>query len=194
MSLRPERAVSVTSSPVGDIADSEGTGTATLDAHRTDRIGQPKADRVARRSAPNPQVEPDATEGMAVTTDFKADIYKQLAEIRNQNERLIQMMAEQNAEITTLKGTVVDLQESLRLKDRKTLTAPEAARYAGVKPTTVRRWLESGRLKGTKRGEQQQSHWIVRRHDLDRFLERVNNTPASAGQSIATSSPSDAAN
>ena len=105
---------------------------------------------------------------------------------RNQNERLLQMMTEQHAlvaachtEIAALKETVAGLAESLRLKDRRTLSVAEAARYAGVEPATIRRWLFDGKLKGVKRGGQQQSHWTVRRRDLDILLERnVNQTSA----------------
>ncbi len=72
---------------------------------------------------------------------------------------------------------VSELTESLRLKDRKTLSVFEAAHHAGVKAATVRKWLNNGKLKGAKTGSNQQSHWRISIRDLDRFLERVNNTP-----------------
>lgn len=72
---------------------------------------------------------------------------------------------------------VADLTESLRLKDRRALTVPEAARHAGVKPATVRKWLNTGKLKGIKKDGARQSRWRVGVRDLDHFLERVNNNP-----------------
>ena len=65
----------------------------------------------------------------------------------------------------------------MRLKDRKTLSIPKAARRAGVEPATVLKWLESGKLKGTKSGTRKQSRWRIAVRAFDILLERnVNQT------------------
>jgi len=144
---------------------------------------------------------------MTAVTDFMDEVYREVRELRSQNDQVHRMLTEEraraafrNAELATLKNTVVTeaarsafrnsavatLQDSLnafaetaRLKDRKTLTVPEAAKYADVEPATIRRWLSDGKLKGVKRGDQKQSQWIVRRRDLDILLERnVNQSSA----------------
>lgn len=82
-----------------------------------------------------------------------------------------------NSAHSDISSAVADLTESLRLKDRRTISVPEAARRAGVKDATVRKWLDSGKLKGTKNGGSRQSRWRINVRDLDRFLERINNAP-----------------
>ena len=82
-----------------------------------------------------------------------------------------------NTTIATLQSDVGELAETMRLKDRKRLTVAEAARRADVEPATVRKWLESGELKGTKTGNKKQSQWRIGARDLERFLDRnVNQT------------------
>jgi excisionase family DNA binding protein len=57
------------------------------------------------------------------------------------------------------------------------LTADQVAQVAGVRHTTVCRWLATGRLKGQK----VENAWRIRRRDVERFLAR---------RSLGTPSPS----
>lgn len=82
-----------------------------------------------------------------------------------------------NASIAKIGDALEGVEISLAARQRKTLSVPEAARYANVKQATVRRWLADGQLKGTKVGGVKQSRWRIRRHDLDAFLERATNSP-----------------
>jgi len=148
---------------------------------------------------------------MTVTTDLVAEMYKEVCEMREmlaeeraraafRNTEIAELKgvvfaeagrsAFRNTEIAALKNTVLDLGESMRLKDRKTLSVAEAARRADVKPATVRKWLESGELKGTKTGARKQSRWRIAVRDLNRFLERNNNTSEQAAQSVSVAAPS----
>ena len=109
----------------------------------------------------------DAASGIIAAMDNR------LAELANritgQYERLSRQVAAQTE-------TVAGLAEGLRLKDRRSLTLPEAARHAGKEPATIRRWLAAGKLRGTKDGDRKQSRWRIAVRDLDRFLERMNNS------------------
>ena len=120
----------------------------------------------------------DQTEEMEATAAYGVPVYpdsgqhallpvvlKKLQELKEE----IVLFREENRE---LRKEVTSLREESRLKDRKTLTVAEAANHAGVKSETVRRWLESGALKGRKRGEHKQAHWTVRANDLNAFLDR----------------------
>ena len=106
-------------------------------------------------------------------------------EIASVKETVLTEAELRNTAVATLQNSVGELAESLRLKDRKNLSVAEAAHRAGMKSTTVRKWLESGELKGTKSGTRKQSRWRVAVRDLDRFLERVNNSPEQSAQAIA---------
>lgn len=50
----------------------------------------------------------------------------------------------------------------------KLLTPEDAAKALLVKPTTVREWLKTGKLKGIKVGRL----WRVRESELEAFLRR----------------------
>jgi excisionase family DNA binding protein len=52
------------------------------------------------------------------------------------------------------------------------MTTQEAAEYARVSDQTIRRWLKSHRLRGAQTSPQK-GHWLVRRSDLDQFLETL---------------------
>lgn len=47
---------------------------------------------------------------------------------------------------------------------------PEASRALGVCGKTVRRWLESGRLYGVKRGGRDRDRWLIPQAEVDRML------------------------
>ena len=87
----------------------------------------------------------------------------------------------------TLEAIMAELQEIKRLlavQDLKTLTVNDAALIAGVKPLTVRHWLDVGLLRGNKSGDTQQARWYIKRQDLYRFFTaRVNQ--ASLGRSTS---------
>jgi len=74
------------------------------------------------------------------------------------------------------------VEQALALQSRRTLTVAEAARVAAVKPLTVRRWLEAGRLRGAKMGDSKQAQWRIRRRDLERFLDHYVNQSGGEGQ------------
>lgn len=78
----------------------------------------------------------------------------------------------QSAALDKIWTELKKLTEAVMLKDRKIFTVAEAAKYADVQPGTVRRWLETGALKGTKVSNHKQARWRIRRRDLDVFLER----------------------
>lgn len=80
-----------------------------------------------------------------------------------------------DASLALIQSAVADLAESLRLQDRQFLSVSEAAHLANMKPSTIRKRLASGELKGCKIGDSQQDHWRVGRRDLNRFLERNSN-------------------
>ena len=104
-----------------------------------------------------------------------------LKEYQDNNIRWQQAQEERNwlrnTSIAHIRDTLDGVEASLNARQRKTLSVPEAARSAKVKNATVRRWLADGRLKGAKVGDNKQSHWRIRRQDLDAFLERVTNSP-----------------
>lgn len=69
------------------------------------------------------------------------------------------------------------IERMLSLKEKRILSVSEAASLLNVKPLTVRRWLEDGKLKGTKSGEHKQAKWFVKKVDIERFLDAyVNQT------------------
>lgn len=80
-----------------------------------------------------------------------------------------------DASLASIQSAVADFAESLRLQDRQFLSVSEAAHLANMKPSTIRKRLVSGELKGCKGGDSQQDHWRISRRDLDRFLERNSN-------------------
>ena len=51
----------------------------------------------------------------------------------------------------------------------KLLTVEDAAKVLLVKPTTIREWLKSGKLKGVKMGRL----WRVRESDLETFIKEM---------------------
>lgn len=53
------------------------------------------------------------------------------------------------------------------------LTLREAATRAKVRPSTVRSWLQHGKIKGLKAGKD----WRVRAGDLERFMEEAARVP-----------------
>jgi excisionase family DNA binding protein len=55
------------------------------------------------------------------------------------------------------------------------LTVEQVAAECVVKPPAVLEWIHAGRLKATKPSRK----WIVRREDLDRFLEQQGRQPTS---------------
>jgi len=105
--------VSVKGSPVGDTAESARTVTATLDVPYTDRSDKSKASHTARYPAHQPLVGAEGEAGsMTVTSDYMADIRNQLAEIRNQNERLMQIVVEQHAHAASRDAEIVALKDT----------------------------------------------------------------------------------
>jgi excisionase family DNA binding protein len=57
------------------------------------------------------------------------------------------------------------------------LTVAEVAERLRVYPGTVKRWLREGKLVGVQLGDR--AGWRIAEEDLDAFLERQKNVPAS---------------
>ncbi|HLZ73350.1 MAG TPA: helix-turn-helix domain-containing protein [Dehalococcoidia bacterium] len=56
------------------------------------------------------------------------------------------------------------------------LTVKEVAERLGTHPETVRRWLQSGRLRGYRPGGDKLG-WRVRREDLEQYIAVRTNAP-----------------
>ena len=103
--------------------------------------------------------------------------------LRNQAVKEVRLTVESiDATLGLHRHMVENIEAGLALQGKKTLSVAEAARYAGVKPATVRKWLrlKVGKLKGTKTGTTKQARWRIAVSDLDRFLERMTNLPKSS--------------
>lgn len=94
-----------------------------------------------------------------------------------------------DAVLADLRRRVDEMEDARRLAAQKSMSVCEAARYSGVEPATVRRWLADGRLRGTKKGGVRQSRWRIRRQELDAFLERATNSPRSSVLMTSTTTP-----
>jgi excisionase family DNA binding protein len=58
-----------------------------------------------------------------------------------------------------------------QMQDHEVLTVEQIADYLQVHPETVRRWLRDGSLKGMNFSGK--SGWRVRRSELERFMQAV---------------------
>jgi len=54
--------------------------------------------------------------------------------------------------------------------ETKRLTVNESAKFSGFKPTTVLRWIQTGKLKAVKIHQGKRYTWSINQNDLQTFL------------------------